>query len=297
MAMKKTAIVVVTFNRLKLLREEIESLRNQTYKDFQIVVVNNGSTDDTAGWLKDQKDIITITQKNVGGAGGFFTGMKYAAEHGYDFCWVMDDDVICKNNALEELVSGFESVPDAGFICSKVVGSNGISMNVPILDMREGIHGYVEWYNESDFGLLRVKKATFVSVLFRVNVIKEVGLPLREYFIWGDDWEYTQRISTKFVSYMSLRSTVVHMRNLQQRIIFEQEKDPVRVKNYFYAFRNNSYNDVKYREKVKLYALASLLYHSMKCAAKGKFLHAKIYLKSFISLISFSPKIQYPDSY
>lgn len=295
MLQKSVAIIVVTYNRLKLLQEEIDALRKQSYTDYQIIVVNNGSTDDSLSWLQQQKDLITITQENVGGAGGFFTGMKYAAEHDFEYCWVMDDDVICKPNALEELVNGYKHVPDAGFICSKVIGSNGCSMNVPYLDLREGKHGYSEWYNESEYGLLRVKKATFVSVLFPTKIIKEVGLPLREYFIWGDDWEYTQRISTKHVSYMSLNSVVVHMRALQQRIIFENEKDTRRIKNYFYAFRNNSYNDLKYKEKTRFHVYASLCYHAMKCFGMGKITHGMIYVKSLFSLMAFSPKIQFPD--
>ena len=91
----KVGIVVVTYNRLNLLKEVIEALRLQTYKDFQIVVVNNGSTDETPKWLSDQRDIYTITQENLGGAGGFFTGMKYVVENGFKYCWIMDDDVIC----------------------------------------------------------------------------------------------------------------------------------------------------------------------------------------------------------
>ena len=85
----KVAIIVVTYNRLELLREEIVSLRKQTYQNTQIIVVNNGSTDDTLAWLEKQADIYTITQGNLGGAGGFFTGMKYAAENGFDYVQVV----------------------------------------------------------------------------------------------------------------------------------------------------------------------------------------------------------------
>lgn len=65
--MKKIGIVVVTYNRLSLLKEVIDSLRKQTYESRDIIVVNNGSTDDTPNWLKEQNDIKTITQGNVGG--------------------------------------------------------------------------------------------------------------------------------------------------------------------------------------------------------------------------------------
>lgn len=53
---KKVAIIVVTYNRLNLLRDCIASLRSQTYQDSSIIVINNGSTDDTSQWLSAQKD-------------------------------------------------------------------------------------------------------------------------------------------------------------------------------------------------------------------------------------------------
>ena len=58
---RNVGIVVVTYNRLQLLTEVIDALRKQTYNDYQIVVVNNGSTDGTEKWLSQQRDIITIT--------------------------------------------------------------------------------------------------------------------------------------------------------------------------------------------------------------------------------------------
>ena len=77
----KIATVVVTYNRLELLKDCIESLRNQTRKIDEIFVINNSSTDGTEEWLSRQNDLTTITQPNTGGAGGFYTGTKTDAEH------------------------------------------------------------------------------------------------------------------------------------------------------------------------------------------------------------------------
>ena len=115
--MKEVGILVVTYNRIKLLQECIESLRLQTFQDYDIIVVNNSSTDGTQEWLNTQSDIITITQKNSGGAGGFYTGLKYIAEQGYGYCWLMDDDVVCNSNALECLLKTAHKYPDSGFFC------------------------------------------------------------------------------------------------------------------------------------------------------------------------------------
>lgn len=61
------------------------ALRNQTRKPDAILVVNNGSTDNTEAWLNQQQDVFFITQKNIGSGGGFNTGISWAYKHGYSW--------------------------------------------------------------------------------------------------------------------------------------------------------------------------------------------------------------------
>ena len=298
--MKKVGIVVVTYNRLALLKEAIDSLRNQIYTNREIVVVNNGSTDGTQEWLNAQKDIIVITQQNLGGAGGFFTGMKYVAEHEYDYCWVMDDDVVCHSDALQELVSAYNKKPNIGFVCSKVIGINGCPMNTPTVDDRPTSNGDADFTDLIAESMIKVKTATFVSVLCSVKTIKEVGLPYKEFFIWGDDTEYTNRISLNHECYMACRSVVVHKRAIQGPLFFETETNPLRQKMYFYKMRNEAFIEFKYnklylnrrmrfRYYVRQYKYAlSLLLH-------GRRLQAMIVVRSVLAMLSFNPTIQYPS--
>ena len=239
---KKVGIVVVTYNRLTLLKEVVEALRAQTYRDTQIIVVNNGSTDGTLDWLNDQSDILTITQGNVGGAGGFFTGMKYVAEHDYDYCWVMDDDVVCRPDALYELMEAYNVKPNIGYVCSKVIGIDGSPMNVPSVDMRPSENGYSACFEYLDKQMVKINNSTFVSLLLSTDMIREVGLPYKEYFIWGDDSEYTDRLSSKHDCYLAGKSIVVHKRSRQGSLDFMKETDPKRLQNYFYHIRNNDHN-------------------------------------------------------
>ena len=104
--MNNVIAVVVTFNRQQLLSECIAALRNQTRKVDKILVINNGSTDDTINWLNNQADIEFFSQDNVGSAGGFYTGIKMAYDSGYSWIWLMDDDGYPKADALEMLLEG-----------------------------------------------------------------------------------------------------------------------------------------------------------------------------------------------
>src|SRR4051812_22889241 len=102
--MKTIAAVVVTFNRLNDLTLCIATLRAQTRPLDAIIVINNGSTDGTDAWLKTQPDLRVVTQPNLGGAGGFATGMQTAYEAGFDKLWCMDDDCVADPGALAALL-------------------------------------------------------------------------------------------------------------------------------------------------------------------------------------------------
>lgn len=290
--------IVVTYNRLQLLKEVIESLRKQTYKDHHIIVINNGSTDQTLEWLNDQKDILTITQQNIGGAGGFYTGMKYVAEHNYEFCWIMDDDVICEPNALEELVKAYQVQNNTGFVCSRVIGIDGAPMNTPLPDINTTSNGYSDLYDlVTAHAMVKVSSATFVSVFLSTDRIKKMGLPIKEYFIWGDDSEYTERISTHYPSYIACRSVVVHKRAIQKSLIFKEETNPQRLRNYFYMFRNQAYTRLLNKHKKEFIKIAIIqILQAIKLLLQGKMLQSRIIFKAYFALITFNPQIKYPQN-
>lgn len=295
--MKNVGVLIVTYNRLQLLKEEVTSIRGQSYKDYDIIVVNNSSTDGTVEWLESQKDIIVITQPNSGGAGGFFTGLKYIAEHGYQYCWMMDDDVECGKSALQELMDIAENEHEFGFLCSRVIGIDGKPMNVPTIEDRIFNENYPCWLERIDDNLIKVRAATFVSVLIPIPNVIKYGLPIKEYFIWGDDIEYTNRLSNELPSYLVFNSKVVHKRALAQRLNFFTETNPTRLDNYFYALRNSFMNSQKYGSaKDKFLYSASLIYLFPKVLLKFDMKRLKILFRVYYSLFMFKPIIEFPKS-
>lgn len=193
MRMPKVVAIVVTYNRLALLQQCIEALNRQQFRPQEIIVVNNGSTDGTGEWLKTQP-VQTISQANLGGSWGFYTGIKAAWQAGADWTWLMDDDTIPRPDALQELVRASEKIPGIGFLGSKVEWTDGTPhlMNLP--DMKTFTRDAP--FNLYDqHGLYLVNASSFVSLLLSRAAVEQVGLPIKEYFIWNDDAEYTERIS------------------------------------------------------------------------------------------------------
>lgn len=245
----KVSVVVVTFNRLGWVKKVIDKLLKQTYPIHEIVVIDNCSTDDTQNWLKQfhGHDIITTyrTQENVGGAGGFTKGMQIASKASPDFIWIMDDDCIAEEDALEHLVNGWswfksnrEWVP--GFVCSLVKFQDTddvCEMNIP--------HPVWDWprhYDHHKFPGMLVEHCSFVSCLIHKDKIKEVGLPYSEYFIWFDDCEYTKRLSKGYPGLMMLDSVVRHFTPVNRGVNFSDVTD----KN-IWKFKYGARNEASYR--------------------------------------------------
>lgn len=292
----KICTVVVTYNRLALLKDAIEALKMQT-EPSDILVVNNGSTDGTKEYLDEQTDLIVIHQENLGGAGGFYAGMKYAAEKGYDFAWVMDDDVIPDVDALKSLKDAYDflSVKEkVGFLCSTVVNREGIPVNNPNVDLKRNKTGDVSWNKYLSEGVVGVSSATFVSVFVPCSIIFEVGLPYKEFFIWGDDTEYTNRISARYSSYLVGRSVVMHLRN-GGAIDLVTLKDKNRIQMYKYSIRNNLYNNKYYPAKEKIINYLWYFVIIGRLLRHAAFSKIFIVIKGIMEGLVFKPQIQYPQ--
>ena len=128
------ADVVVTYNRKELLAENIAALLAQSYHDHDILIIDNASTDGTKEMLIENysynKTLNVIRmKKNIGGAGGFFTGIKQAMKDTCDYLWIMDDDTVPTKDCLKELIDAKRFIEnkheDPAYFASAVYGENG----------------------------------------------------------------------------------------------------------------------------------------------------------------------------
>ncbi len=187
--MSKVVAVVVTHNRLHLLRECIDALKCQTRKVDTILVVNNGSTDATMAWLNKQADLEVIHQKNTGSAGGFHTGIEWGSQENYDWIWLMDDDGYPHYKALENLLAA-----DNGELRW---------LNCAVIDKAD--KSSFVWDTKGHKTLADVKSNIiegighpFNGTLLHRDIVNKVGLPHPKYFIWGEETEYFYRISNTY---------------------------------------------------------------------------------------------------
>ncbi len=186
--MEKVIAVVVTYNRLTLLKECITALRNQTQQPDTILVVNNGSTDATSQWLLTQHDLLSITQENTGSGGGFETGIKWGYKNGYSWIWCMDDDGYPKEDALQKILA-----PDMDRLKLR---------NCAVLDKTNKKTFVWKTKNfssidEVNSNIIEGIGHPFNGTMIHRNIVERVGLPKQKLFMWGDESEYYMRITRK----------------------------------------------------------------------------------------------------
>ncbi len=187
---EKVCAVVVTFNRLALLRRCIEGLIAQTRRPDTILVVNNGSTDGTAEWLRERNDLLTITQENLGGAGGFHTGMRHAYDAGFAWVWMMDDDLALPPEALERLLE------DARRGAIDVLNPLVVAEAEPealAFGLSPAIQTATAARNAARDGLIAGLVNPFNGLLVSRAAIARIGFVRVEMFISGDEIEYISR--------------------------------------------------------------------------------------------------------
>tara|TARA_B110000259_G_C13995025_1_gene394075 strand:+ start:113 stop:1003 length:891 start_codon:yes stop_codon:yes gene_type:complete len=103
----KILCAVLTYNRLSLLKRCIGYINNQTQKIDQLIVINNGSTDNTENWLLSN-NIKYITMPKGGSAQGWDRAVNYAIEKKFEYIWLMDDDGYPDEKSLYELCKNYK---------------------------------------------------------------------------------------------------------------------------------------------------------------------------------------------
>lgn len=123
--MAKVSVIIPTYNRAHYICESIDSALAQTFKDYEIIVVDDGSTDNTREVLKKYGDKIQyIYQANMGPPAAMNTGVRKAKGEYY---LILGDDDALMPGMVERQVEVLDKNPDVAFVCSGIhfVDTNG----------------------------------------------------------------------------------------------------------------------------------------------------------------------------
>jgi len=192
----KVAIVIVNWNKKEYLLNILNSLKHIDYNDYDFIVVDNASTDGSVDALRESfpEMNLIINEENLGGAGGFNTGMRYAlSENKYKYIWLLDNDAVVEPDTLSELVSVMEEDDNVGIAGSMILNPDNKELIVEVglhIDWHTGVvKPFMENYRLSDVnpGVYEVDYVAACSALIRVDSLKNTDLMDERYFIWWDD--------------------------------------------------------------------------------------------------------------
>ena len=203
----KFAVTIVTYNRLELLKECVQQVLSQTVPFFYICIVDNNSTDGTSKYLdqlvaetqtassdknKPEFHILHLPE-NIGGAGGFAKGIENLGKTDCDWILIIDDDAMIAADYIEQLQKAIlrtNYLAYSGTVTT--AGSIDTTHRRFIKCPRLMLYGPVpeEAYAKASF---EYDISTFCGLLVKADMVRRIGLPKTEYFIWFDDTEYCLR--------------------------------------------------------------------------------------------------------
>ena len=199
---KKVAVILVNWNSFALTFNCIDSLQQMVYRDFDILVTDNGSEDGSGKKLKEHYPGLILIESpiNLGFTGGNNLGMQYAIENGYEYVILLNNDTFVKNDSLAVLTTFMDQHHEAGAIQPMIYFNhdrsllwNGGSYFNPWLG-----HTYTVNYNQSlKPSNSRIKEVGWISgcaFMTRVSVLKQTGLFPENMFIYYEDVDLSFRI-------------------------------------------------------------------------------------------------------
>jgi len=302
--MPKIFAVVITFNRKALLSRCLEAISKQTCRCDRIMVIDNGGSDGTADMLQREwagRVHTYVLSRNIGASGGYNAGLRIAYREGADFIWAMDDDVIPAEDALEKLVEADSFLTSQAvhhpFVLSTAWTETGAVTNVPKIDVRPVAQGYEAWPLYLQYKMLPVTRATFVSILLPRSTIEEYGLPLAPMFIWGEDTEYTLRITKKHPGFLVSDSKVAHVRALSGAVSILTETNKARIAYHRHFIRNHLYAARIHSPRLDFLKLVIRNVRMMlRLVGSCELRKASIVFTGFVEGLWFHPKVEPADA-
>jgi glycosyltransferase involved in cell wall biosynthesis len=188
--MPKVSVIIPAYNAMPYLPETVASVLNQTYRDFEVLIVDDASTDSTLDWLSNVTDprIRIITQANQGTPGARNTGIINASG---EYLAFLDADDLWEPIKLESQVNLLDANPEIGLVdtWASLVDEDGNPLGKVI---ESDADGYV-------FSKLIVRNTICCgsTPMVRRLCFEEVGVFSRE-LLFTEDWDMWIRISLKY---------------------------------------------------------------------------------------------------
>jgi GT2 family glycosyltransferase len=216
--MPKISVIIVNYNGKNVIIDCLRSLEEQTWKDFEIIVVDNSSSDDSVKDIRDfsEQSILSdrikliLLGRNSGFTGGNIVGWEHAQA---EYIALLNNDAEADKGWLENLVYAMEKHPDVGICASKI-----IAFKTNIIDSAgDGystlLKGFKRGEGEGSEGFTtpeHVFGACAGAVLYRRRMLEEIGFFDDDFFLIHEDTDLNFRAQRAGWKVLYVPSAVVY---------------------------------------------------------------------------------------
>lgn len=207
------SVIIATHNREELLPQAVQSILDQTLQDFEIIIVDDCSSDNTPNViraLEEKDDRIRAIRSNQNIGPGAARNLGMASAKG-DYIAIMDDDDLSESERFEKEVSVFNNDPDVTLVFSSVAW---VDDNLKITNISSGlvVNGNFPADPEEVFQLLYLEsnKIPNTTIVFKKSLGNKFRYPE---FIWvGEDWFLFMQLAASSLRMRAIPSPLVRVR-------------------------------------------------------------------------------------
>lgn len=196
--MKKVLIIIVTYNAIRWVDKCLGSLTSSHYPN-DVFVVDNGSTDGTQDYIKNNYPSVIFQQsnENLGFGRANNIGMTYALDHNYDFVYLLNQDAWIFENTIEALIDLFEQNPDYGILSPIQMQANlkHIDLNFKMITCSYGYNNHFleDCYMQQLDDIYEVPDVMAAHWFLKVETLRKVGGFSPVFPHYGEDNNFCHR--------------------------------------------------------------------------------------------------------
>lgn len=197
--MKQIGIVICNYNKKNDALACIRSILESKFQDYDIYVVDNASTDGSAEAIRNaygEQVTLLVNQENLGGSGGFNTGLRAAFQKGYPYLMCVDNDALLDENAVGNLLAFLQEHPETGIAAAKIYHREApdyVQQFGQKIDF-ENFCTDVTYLNAYEDGSMPeyvyTDAVAACALMIRRSVIEKIGFMTEENFLYWDDTEW-----------------------------------------------------------------------------------------------------------
>lgn len=265
--MKSIGIVICNYNKKEYVIACIKSVLESIITDYDIFVIDNASNDGSAEAIPHEYgSLVTVirNETNLGGSGGFNTGIRFVAAKGYQYVCCLDNDVLLDENALSCMKEFMEANPNVGMVGAKIyhmqnpayIQQYGLTIDFTACQATTLYADVLD--SDSIPEVIYCDTVAACVAMIPVSVIKKVGAMPEDNFIYWDDMEWGYRIKQEGYQVAAIASA---------KALHEMGANKERSDTFitYYMWRNRIHFFMKYTksqdlEKMSLTMLSSVFF-------------------------------------